>query len=106
MERCIELGTLSSNSNSNLIFGMTTIQIRDAAVLKLFLNLQVYDENCSIVLIYYKICPDLSTSADFSSTFSSFPLKHVNIANSCFIPFVLTFIYFISLDQMGFHFEL
>lgn len=64
------MGILSSDP----IDGMLSIQLKD---FQMFLNFPNVHNSQSTVLIYYKICRDLSKSADFSSNFSSFPLKQV-----------------------------
>lgn len=72
----MELGYLSANYDEK---AFKSIQITDSTK---FLNLNCessVSKSDSTVLIYYKICKELSKSADFSNQFSTFPLKQVRI---------------------------
>ena len=69
MEKYEELGYISFTSESP-----KSIQLSNNSR---YLNIPSIKADESIVLIYYKIFKELSTSADFTDQFSTFPLKQV-----------------------------
>jgi hypothetical protein len=75
--------SLSEPSSSD---GLKCIQLTSGEDYCLLLKDSIVHSD-SFVLIYYKVCSELSKSADFSAIFSVFPYKQVSKLNisKCFI---------------------